>query len=293
MISRYVVLALLVNAFACTVSKPKFYDAPVSDLGHIDLVLDSADYFALINNSFIKNEFGLVFQDTVYYGEMPSFDTYIAGKEAFMHVSLSKGYWQGKEGSGIAVFQSRKAGKRDSLYLAWKQFYTDSINIHDYKGSDYTLGEVMAYHPQFKTSSEPIFFMNLTSYSADSYRNWGFSDEQAIEGITMKDFMAGWGPELASRSFLHFNELYVRVNKNELKELQSALRSLRYEMNGNTFTHVFNPTIIVQLVNHNSGSKYTQIKMLMDKTYNDTTLNISNNIKLELKGNIATMKLQK
>ncbi|HEV8080015.1 MAG TPA: hypothetical protein VGP43_04835 [Chitinophagaceae bacterium] len=38
--------------------------SPVSDLGHIDVIIDSATYYAIKNHSFIHKEFGVLEIDT-------------------------------------------------------------------------------------------------------------------------------------------------------------------------------------------------------------------------------------
>ncbi|MBX2920463.1 MAG: hypothetical protein KF741_14600, partial [Ferruginibacter sp.] len=56
-----ILTAFLVSIFiwGCTEHTPKSKDAPISDLGHIDVILDSVTWYAIKNDSFIQNEFGV------------------------------------------------------------------------------------------------------------------------------------------------------------------------------------------------------------------------------------------
>src|SRR5699024_5489435 len=85
------------------------FSAPESDLGHIDLILDSASFHAVLQDSFFRKEFSSLFQDTTMYSK-PSYDIYLTGQEAFLHISLAKEYWNNKAGSGVMIFQTRKPG---------------------------------------------------------------------------------------------------------------------------------------------------------------------------------------
>jgi hypothetical protein len=64
-------LTLLVSIFACKSSPSKPKNAPISDFGHIDVVLDSATWYGIKNDSFIQSEFGVLDQYTTYYGGKP------------------------------------------------------------------------------------------------------------------------------------------------------------------------------------------------------------------------------
>lgn len=139
--------AFLVSIFiiGCTVHESKSKDAPISDLGHIDVILDSATWNAIKNDSFIQNEFGVLNVDTAYYGDKPSYDLYVLGHLNFLHLSLAKGFWNNQQGAGVLVFQSQKPGQKEPLLNSWEQFYKDSLFIHSFKGSDFTLDEIMAW----------------------------------------------------------------------------------------------------------------------------------------------------
>src|SRR5688500_11373594 len=93
---------------ACTMPASKTeaqkFAGPASDLGHIDVILDSATWFAIKNDSFIQNEFSVVELDTIHYGGKPSYDVYLLGLNNFMHLSLAKEFWKNQQKGGAIVF---------------------------------------------------------------------------------------------------------------------------------------------------------------------------------------------
>ena len=240
--------------------------APVSDLAHIDVILDSATWHAIKSNSFIQNQFGVLNVDTAYYGGKPSYDLYVLGKLSFLHISLAKGFWADRRGSGVLVFQSRKPGMIDPILNSWKQFYKDSLFIHTYKGNDFTLEEVLAWYKHDSTKpKEARLFANLTSYSPDAYRNWGITDSIVEAGLSLKQFLGDWGGEpLKTRLFNSITELYMTVNQQEFKEIRSALLSTGYTEDNNIFTHSFNPKIYISKSEEKGKSKYSKVKFKLN-----------------------------
>ncbi len=241
------VFYLFISTIVCEAQSSKPNKAtPVSDLGHIDVILDSVTYFAIKNDSFIQKEFGVLNIDTAYYGGKPSYDLYILGHLNFLHLSLAKGFWNNQQGGGVLVFQTRKPSLKDSLLSSWKHFYKDSLIVHTYKGSDFTLDEIMAwYKTDTSKSKEPYVFANLTTYSAEAYRNWGITDSIVDAGLSMKRFMESWGGnELNNKLFHSITELHMNINQKEFKEIQSSLLATGYKENKKVFTHSFNPTIL-------------------------------------------------
>src|SRR4026208_489159 len=109
---KIILTALVVSTyfFGCTEKASKSVEGPISNLGHIDVILDSATWYAIKNDSFIQNEFGVLNVDTAYYGGKPSYDLYILGNLNFLHLSLAKAFWNNQQGGGVLVFQTQKPG---------------------------------------------------------------------------------------------------------------------------------------------------------------------------------------
>ncbi len=277
------------SMIGCTEQTKKFVLDPISDLGHIDVILDSTTWYAIKNDSFIQNEFSVLNVDTAYYGGKPSYDLYLLGNSNFLHLSLAKGFWNYQQGGGVLVFQTQKPGQKDTLLNSWQQFYADSLYVHTFKGSDFTIDEVMAwYKDDTAKAKEATLFANLTTYSADAYRNWGITDSIVNEGLAMKQFMGSWGGEqLNTKLFNSITELHMTINQQEFKEIKSALLSIGYEEKKNNFTHVVNPPIFITISEEKTRSKYSQVKFKLNNSIAEKEIVFSSKTTLKLSGNEA------
>ena len=276
-------LLLAVLVLACE-KKTSYFKAPVSDLGHIDLVLDSVAFYSVLNDSFLTRDFAFMSQDTVTYGDKPSYDIYLAGQQNFLHISLAKGYWQNKTGSGVLVFQTRKPDMKDSLLIAWKQYYPDSLADHVFKGDDFDLGEVMAYYPTGQGSDKsPVFFSNLTSYSQQSYKNWGISDSSISSGVSMREFM-NWHPTIPEKLFNKITRLTLRVTDTEFKDLESALKTVGYTQSENRFVHQTNPEVSFEIDQEGNLPKYKLVEIEMARPASDRKFAIGDMYDAEIQG---------
>ena len=286
---KQIILSTLVvslSFFACTEQATKSVNAPISDLGHIDVILDSATWHAIKNDSFIQNEFGVLNVDTAYYGGKASYDLYVLGHLNFLHLSLAKAFWNNQQGGGVLVFQTQKPGQKEALLNSWKQFYKDSLFAHSFKGSDFTLDEIMPWYKRDTTKPEEAnIFPNLTTYSVDAYKNWGITDSVVNAGLAMKQFMGDWGGEpLKNRLFNSITELYLTINQQEFKEIRSALLAVGYEENKNSFTHASNPPIYISISEENSKPKYSKVKFKLNRSIAEKEIVFSPMAKLRLNG---------
>ncbi|MEO5947133.1 MAG: DUF5829 family protein [Chitinophagaceae bacterium] len=282
------ILITAIILYACNdIRKETKSTAPVSDLCHIDLIVDTATWFAIKNDSFFQKEFAVLESDTAYYGGKPSYDLYMLGQLDFLHISQAKGFWANQEGSGVLVFQTQKPGMKDSVVAAWKQFYKDSLYEHTYKGSDFTLEEVMPWHKSDSTKlKEPSIFPNLTSYSADAYKNWGITDSIINAGLSMKQFMANWGgKELESKLYDAITELHLTINAKEFTEMRSALLATGYTENNKIFTHSFNPAVYITILEEKGKPKYSKVKLKLTRSVEEKEIIFSPTMTLKLNGN--------
>lgn len=281
------VLVILLLFFGCTERTSKSFKAPISDLGHIDVIIDSITWNAIKNDSFIKNEFGILSEATEYYEGKPSYDLYILGHLNFLHFSLAKGFWNNQRGGGVLIFQTQKPDQKDPLLNSWKEIYKDSLYVHNFKGTDFTLNEIMAWYKSDTTKlKEANIFANLTTYSEDAYKNWGITDSIVNAGLTMKQFMESWGEEpLKTRLFNSITELHMTINKQEFKEISSALLAVGYTENKNSFNHTANPTIYITINEEHTKSKYTKVKLKLNRSIAEKEIVFSPMAKLVLGGN--------
>lgn len=280
------VILVSLSFFGFAQRASKSLSAPISDLGHIDIILDSVTWHAIKNDSFIRREFGVINVDTGYFGGKASYDLYLLGNLNFLHLSLAKAYWQNQQGGGVLVFQSQKPAQKESLLRSWKTFYKDSLLVHSFKGSDFTLDEVMAWYKRDPSKpKEPNVFVNLTTYSADAYKNWGITDSIINAGLAMKQFMEDWGGEpLKTRLFNSITELHMTVNQQEFKEINSALLAVGYEKSKNAFTHASNPSVYVSISEGNPKPKYSKVKFRLNQSVKESEIIFSSVAKLKLSG---------
>ncbi|HEV8080016.1 MAG TPA: hypothetical protein VGP43_04840 [Chitinophagaceae bacterium] len=175
---------------------------------------------------------------------------------------------------------------KDSLLLAWKQFYKDSLIIHTYKGSEFILDEIMAwYKSDASKPKEASIFANLTSYSADAYHNWGITNSIINAGLAMKQFMTAWGgKKLETKLFHSITELHMTLNQKEFKEIKSSLLATGYRGNKNNFTHPFNPKIYITVNEQKGKSKYSKVKFKLTKAVSKREIVFSPNAALKLSG---------
>lgn len=282
------ILFTILMAGACSQKKKEIQaTGPVSDFCHIDLVVDTATWMAIKNDSFFQKEFAVMEIDTAYYEGKPSYDIYALGQLNFLHISQAKGFWTDQNGGGVLVFQTQKPGMKDSILAAWKQFYKDSLYVHTYKGSDFTLEEVMPWYKSDSTKpKQPGIFPNLTSYSADAYKNWGITDSMVNRGLAMKQFMVSWGgKELDSKLFDAITELHMTINQKEFIEIRSALFCMGYTEHNNTFTHSFNPAVYITVTEEKGKPKYSLVKFKLKKAVEEKEIIFSSSLTLKLNGN--------
>lgn len=287
-----VLILLQLGLYSCQEKEEKFAISD-SDLGHIDFVLDSIAFNAILEDSFLRNEFAVVFQDTTDYSK-PSYDIYLLGAEAFLHISLAKDYWENKAGSGVMIFQTRKPVLRDSLLLGWKQFFADSLYTHTFQGGDFELGEIYPYRDKNSPiASLPRFTPILTSYSAQSYQNWGFDSAGIKEGIPMQEFMKSWDLESQSRLFKKLRKLSVQLTELELKEMESALFSMGYSKENTYYFHPSNPTIEYAITTTNQIPKYTRIEIEMNSESPDRVIDLGSTYQISVKGTSLVIEQKK
>ncbi|MGB4845294.1 MAG: DUF5829 family protein [Ferruginibacter sp.] len=282
------VLFTMIMLCACNNSKKETQSTgPVSDLCHIDLVVDTATWMAIKNDSFFQKMFAVLETDTAYYGGKPSYDLYALGQLNFLHISQAKGFWTDQQGSGVVVFQTQKPGMKDSLVASLRQYFKDSLNIRTYNGQDFTLDEIMPpwNKPDSTKPMEPGMFANLTSYSADAYKNWGITDSMVNAGLAMKQFMGSWGgKELESKLFDAITELHITINQKEFVEIRSALLCMGYAENNNKFTHSFNPSVYISVSEEKRKPKYSKVKFRLTRAVEEKGIIFSPSLTLKLNG---------
>jgi hypothetical protein len=284
---KYIISFICLSFLSCTEPETNDKIAPATDLAHIDIILDSATWAAIRSDSFMQTQFAVMNNDTAVYSGKKSYDIYLLGQLNFLHLSQAKDFWHNRAGGGALVFQSQKPDSKDSLLASWKHFYSDSLEMITYHGSDFTLYEIIAAYDSTKPK-KPEMFADLTSYSADAYKNWGITDSIINEGVALKQFMSDWGgKELENKLFNSITELYITINQKEFTEIRSALLATGYKEENNKFSHRNNPTVFITTTEEKEESKYSKIKFSLTHSVETKEIVFSPFLTLKLNGGEA------
>jgi len=255
---------------------------PQSFLGHVDIVLDTATVRALAADGFIRGEFSIVFFDTIIMVDQRSYDFYMIGTENFLHISEARGFYSTQEGGLNVIMQSKKPDMKDSLIAAWKKFTTFAVEVNPSSGQGYTLFEVLPVIG-WTNIQHPRIIPFLTTYSAESYKTWGYPDSIA-RGLTMKTVMfAMAGPSVDYVLFKKIDELYISATSKEAELLESALFAGGYEEEGGSYVHPSSAKIIINVMDNESMKRISKIKLKLnrsvpqfEKTYGKVKLSLNN-----------------
>jgi hypothetical protein len=187
------------------------------------------------------------------------------------------------------VFQSQKPAMKDSLLASWKQYYHDSLDVHTYKNSEFTLDEIIVFWDSTKPK-KPALYADVTSYSADAYKTWGITDSFINAGLALKQFMSSWGgEELENRLFHSITELHLSINQKEFTEIRSALLATGYKEENNKFIQENNPTVFINVTEEKGKSKYSKVKFSLTKNFGSKDIVFSPLLTLKLNGTEAEL----
>jgi hypothetical protein len=270
---------LITMLYGC--SSEKEY-VPQSFLGHVDIVLDTATVRALAADGFIRGEFSMVFYDTIIMVDQRSYDMYIIGTENFLHISEARGFYGTQEGGLNVIMQSKKPDMQDSLIAAWKKFTAFALEINPSKGQGYELFEVLPVIG-WTNIQHPRIIPFLSTYSAESFKTWGYPDSVS-NGLTMKTFMLSMaGPSVDYVLFRKIEELYISATTKEKDLLASALFAGGYEKEQDAYVHPASAKIIINVMENESMRRINKIKIKLnrsvpafEKTYGRLKLTLNN-----------------
>ena len=267
------------------IAQKQYFDVPVTDFFHLCFNVDSAEFTAFQNNSFLKKEFSSVFVDTAEVAGKPSIELFLLGQETFLHINQTKGYWKDKMGGGALVFQSRFPDKIDSLRMAWNQFYKDSFYYKTVNSGGNEVNELAIFKKRDSLAPVlPSFYTVLLSFSRGSYHNWGYADSVIDKGIDMKRFMHDWDKSVANKLFKKITAAHIQVTPEELGDLKTVMKTLGYSPRGKSFRHVLHPVIYYSVNKSIRLPKYTRIEIELSKPVQENTIAVGRNYILKMKG---------
>jgi len=253
--------------------------SPKSDFSHIEIIIDSTDFSKLISDSFIRDSLGLTAYDTLQHSPIV-LSYYINGLENFIHFNPNKGYFASQRGSAYLIFQTRRPGQGKLLEQSWRSFTKDSLISYDFKNPGFTLTEIIfKKHYDLQKSNNSNLIPMLSSYSVETYKNWGLGDSAEV---SMKDFI-GLDSVNSKKLFTKIESVYLSITQKELTELESMMNVVGYEKKRNKFLKAGQPEIIFSIDNNLNGFKVTELVLVLNKNkitkslvFGNTSLHIKN-----------------
>jgi hypothetical protein len=253
---------------------------PPSVFSHIEVVIDSNTFEALIKDTFITKYLGFAMQDTMKTTH-PVYSLYLWGHENFLHFNPDKGWFNKQFGSAYVIFQSTIPGIGKALEAAWKQNTNDTLMSYDFKGPDFVLTEIIFKEPGwiFKSKTNHLVPM-LSSYSVPTYKKWNLPDTSET-GMT--DFINSMGmPEIKNRIFKKISSLSLSITKKEVAQLSSMLTTIGYKKRGKMFYKQGQPNIRFVLSQTEGNSKVQSIELLLTAPVKKRTIVVDSKMRLEL-----------
>jgi hypothetical protein len=238
-----------------------FSQIPKSDFSHIQITIDSADFEKVIASSFIRDSLGTSWYDTMHKTP-PEFSLYINGQENFLRFTRNKGLFGTQKGTAYLIFQTRWPGQGKQLEQSWKSITTDSLISYDFKGSHFTLTEIISKsHENIHKSKTNHLIPMLSSYSVETYKKWGLGDSSEV---SMKQFLSEDTSE-AKRLFNKILSVRLSITKSEFTTLASMLQVTGYKMKRNKFVKTGQPEILFAINKKENEFKIKELVLLLSR----------------------------
>lgn len=253
-----------------------------SIFSHIEIIVDSTDFDMLVSNPFIRDTFGMVSYDTMQKSPL-AIGYYINGWENFINFNPNKGYFASQRGSVYLIFQSHRPGQGKLLERELKSLTKDSITAYDFNAPSFKLTEIIfSKHYNLQNSNQNHVIPMLSSYSVESYKNWGLGDSSEVD---MKSFI-GLDPN-QKKLFSKIISIDILVTENELNALESVMKVVGYRKNKKVFKKKNQPDIRYSIASINNEYKIRKFKVSLIRKVSATTLQFGQ-LSLRLKGKVAT-----
>ncbi|MEO6107807.1 MAG: hypothetical protein ABIP52_15105 [Cyclobacteriaceae bacterium] len=252
---------LIIKLLFLFLSYAAFSQIPKSDFSHIEIIIDSTDFQKLIINKFVRDSLGICLYDTMLTSPLV-ISFYINGQENFIHFNPNRGYFATQRGTAYLIFQTRLPGQGKQLEQSWKSIAPDTLISYDFKHPDFTLTEIiLKKHRNLHRSKSNHLIPMLSSYSVETYKNWGFGDSSEV---SMKDFIGG---DTSGTKNLFNKILSVRlsITKSELAALASVLQVAGYKKKRNKFLRTGQPEISFTINKKDNEFKIKELVLLLNK----------------------------
>jgi len=228
-----------------------------SDFSHVEIILDSASFEKLVANEFIRSRLAPVNYDTM----LPSplvLSYYLLGQDNFIHFNPNRGYFATQLGTAYLIFQTRRPGQGKHLEQKWQSIAKDSIVSYDFEGPDFKLTEIVYdHHDRLSKKTTNNLIPMLSSYSVESYRNWGLGDsaEVSIRRFLSKDSID------KNKLFDRIVSIELSITPKELQDLIPVLELAGYRKEKNRFMKPNEPTLSYLINNKLNEPKVTKLTL--------------------------------
>ncbi|PKA82005.1 hypothetical protein ATE92_0129 [Ulvibacter sp. MAR_2010_11] len=253
-----------------------------SDFSHIEIILDSTSFEKLVANDYISNILAPSTYDTMLASPLV-LSYYLQGETDFIHFNPNRGYFASQRGTAYLIFQSRRPGQGKLLEEQWQRVSNDSLVRYDVTGPDFTLTEVVYNHHDYLSKKQHNNLIPmLSSYSVESYRNWGLGD--SVE-VGMKQFLS---KDSANNSKLYKNIISIdlEITQKELNDLTPVLELMGYRKIDKSFFKNAEPTISYVINNNLDITKVKKLSLQLSEDAGNKSFNYGS-MSLRIKKNKA------
>lgn len=261
---------------------------PVSFLGHIDIILDTATISQIAEDEFMMKTFGISNFDTLILNNQKSYDMFLVGRENFLHFSQAREFYQNQQGGVSLIFQSKKPEMKDSLMNTWKKFTDFALDVNISSGTGFTLYEIMPLYSMTNVT-HPRVMPVLSTYSTESYRTWGFADS-LITGVGMRTFLSGYGSSAVL--FDRIAEVHLNATSKEFEVLKSGLFAAGYTEVGSAYELPGSAAVFVTVNENENLNRLVSIKFVLSRNVPEPYEKTFNRLKVSLQGNTGWFTYQ-
>ena len=257
--------------------------APIFQLNHVDVCIDSVTFNAVLNNTFLRDSLAYmkVFTDST------GSEILLLGQRNFLHLLPDKGFFVNRLGACLLVHHCFK--------------WTETARITEYLQN---ISGIPLYNRPYASSTLHIDYINVQeesennllkviaitqNHSKKDYLSWGYTQANLENGITQTKYMKDYvGKETSSKLFLDIKNLTLDANKKEHDYMTRLLKAYGYKKNGSSYR--LNGSPIIYLRKLHSKNRKVKITILLNKTIEQKSLSVSNKMSLAIKGKTLTLE---
>ncbi len=255
---------------------------PASVFSHLMPIIDSTAFEIMRQDPFLTDTFAFAQNDTM--GSV--YSLYLWGKNQFLHFSPNKGHFKDQLGTAFIIFQSKKPGVGEALKQVWQMHTKDSLISYDITVPDFmVLTEIIAErHGSIRKTETNHLIPMLSSYSAETYKNWGLSD---IKESNMSDFTTMVDKSVNNKMFDRIDSVDLIVTNAELELLKSMLLMNGFKQHLQGFTKAGEPSINYSVDEQSWKLKVKKIKILLSEETPARIINLGRSGKITFGGKEA------